>query len=242
MMKKNILLATTSIVIIAGLMNIGIGVGGLGLYNILNIPDKIDKIELMVNSFEVGALDQALRLMENASSKIESGTFLHELIVNSNNSLTSVVEFLDISIEQMRDISNSFYYQAEIFWDLSILWDSPETMREMGDAINKLHLSIDMIIPSLQMIQNNISDISSGLTSVDLEVEYFRAQVSSMLNQFVEEVRPLIGSIESTKSLLADSIGSLKMITPIVYLICTYFVIQGAALMSISLMEKYKKE
>lgn len=240
-MKKINLQKTMIIVIIAGLMNVGIGFSGLGLYYVFDIPYQIQKLENVVNSFNLNSLDKALIALENTSSKIDSMTFPHELILNTNKSLSSIIEFLDISIEQMYDISNSFYRQAEIFWDLSILWVSPETMSEIGDAINELHLSIDAIIPSLQMTKSNITAMSSILTLADIEVEYFKALVSSILRHFSEEVSILIGQIQSTKNLLTSGINSLKMITPVVYLICTYFVIQGAALISISLMGRDRK-
>lgn len=240
-MKKDILRITTTIVLIAGLMNVAIGAGGLVLYLKFDIPGQIEKLENVVNSFDLSVLDKALTVLENTSCKVDSVTFPHELIVNTNKSLTSVIGFLDVTIEQMNDISNSFYQQAEFFWEWSILWYHPEAMMAMGDTINELHLSIDAIIPSLQTTRGNITATSSVLASADVEVDSFKAEASSMLRQFAEEVSVMKGQIQSAKSLLAKGIGSLKIITPVVYLVCTYFVVQGAALISISFMERYGK-
>jgi len=43
-MKKNILQITTIIILIAGVMNVGIGVGVLSVYHIFNIPFQIETI------------------------------------------------------------------------------------------------------------------------------------------------------------------------------------------------------
>lgn len=240
-MKKNILRITTIIILIAGLMNVGIGVGVLSVYYIVNVPSQIETIENRINSFELNVLDKTVILLENTSSTIESMTFPHELIVNTNETLGSIIDVLNVSIEQMMDISNSFYRQAEMFAELSILWDSLEVMREMGEVINTLHLSIDMMIPSLQMTKNNITEITSSLTSADAEVEYFQETFSSMLKQMAEEVNVLTEQIKSTKDLLLTNVNSFKIITPVVYLVCIYFIVQGIALMSISVVRKYEK-
>ena len=126
-------------------MNVGIGVGVVSLYHIFDIPYQIETIENRLNSFDLNVLAKTVILLENTTSTIDSMTFPHELIINTNETLSSIISVLNVSIEQMMDISNSFYHQAEVFWDLSIFWNSPEVMREMGDAINELHLSIDMI-------------------------------------------------------------------------------------------------
>ena len=167
--------------------------------------------------------------------------FPHELIINTNETLASINDVLNVSIEQMIDISNSFYRQAEMFWDLSILWNSPEVMREMGDVINTLHLSIDMIIPSLQTTKSNITEITSSLSSADVEVEYFQETFSSLLEQMGEKVNVLTEQVKNTKDLLLTSISSFKKITSVVYLVFIYFIVQGAALMSISVVMKYEK-
>jgi len=111
----------------------------------------------------------------------------------------------------------------------------------MGDVINKLHLSIDMIIPSLRTTKSNITDITSGLSSADVEVEYFQAAFSSILRQIAEEVNVLTEQIKNTKDLLLSNISSFKKITPVVYLVFIYFIVQGVALMSISVVRKYEK-
>jgi hypothetical protein len=240
-MKKNILQITTILILLAGLMNVGIGVGVLSVYYIFDIPFQIETIENRVNSFELNVLDKTVILLENTSSTIDSMTFPQELIGNTNATLSSIISVLNVSIEQMMDISNSFYHQAEMFWDLSILWDSPEVMREMGDVINELHLSIDMIIPALQTTKNNITDISSSLALADVEVEYFQTVFSSMLRQFAEEVNMLTEQIKSSKDLLLRNISSFQIITPVVYLVSIYFIVQGVALMSISIVRKYDK-
>jgi hypothetical protein len=240
-MKKNILRITTIIILIAGLMNVGIGVGVLSVYYIVDVPSQIETIENRINSFELNVLDKTVILLENTSSTIESMTFPHELIVNTNETLGSIIDVLNVSIEQMMDISNSFYRQAEMFSELSILWDSLEVMREMEDVITTLHLSIDMMIPSLQMTKNNITEITSSLTSADAEVEYFQEIFSSMLKQMAEEVNVLTEQIKSTKDLLLTNVNSFKIITPVVYLVCIYFIVQGIALMSISVVRKYEK-
>lgn len=240
-MKKNILRITTIIILIAGLMNVGIGVGVLSVYYIVDVPSQIETIENRINSFELNVLDKTVILLENTSSTIESMTFPHELIVNTNETLGSIIDVLNVSIEQMMDISNSFYRQAEMFSELSIPWDSLEVMREMGEVINTLHLSIDMMIPSLQMTKNNITEITSSLTSADAEVEYFQEIFSSMLKQMAEEVNVLTEQIKITKDLLLTNVNSFKIITPVVYLVCIYFIVQGIALMSISVVRKYEK-
>ncbi len=239
-MKKNILQITTILILLAGLMNVGIGVGVLSVYYIFDIPFQIETIENRVNSFELNVLDKTIILLENTSSTINSMTFPHELIGNTNATLSSIIRILNVSIEQMMDISNSFYHQAEMFWDLSPLWDSPEVMREMGDAINELHLSIDMIIPALQTTKNNITDITSGLALADVEVEYCQTVFSSMLRQFAEEFNTLTEQIKNSKDLLLRNISSFKIITPVVYLVTIYFIVQGVALMSISIVRKYE--
>ncbi len=241
MMKQNILRITTIIILIAGLMNVGIGVGVLSLYYVFDIPSQIEAIENTVNSFDLNFLDRTVILLENTSSTIKSMVFPHELIINTNETLASIIDVLNVSIEQMIDISNSFYRQAEMFWDLSILWDSPEVMREMGDVINTLHLSIDMFIPSLQTTKSNITEITSSLSSVDVEVEYFQETFSSLLEQMGEKVNVLTEQVKNTKDLLLTSISSFKKITSVVYLVFIYFIVQGAALMSISVVMKYEK-
>ena len=241
MMKQNILRITTIIILIAGLMNVGIGVGVLSLYYVFDIPSQIEAIENTVNSFDLNFLDRTVILLENKSSTIESMVCPHELIINTNETLASIIDVLNVSIEQMIDISNSFYRQAEMFWDLSILWDSPEVMREMGDVINTLHLSIDMIIPSLQTTKSNITEITSSLSSADVEVEYFQETFSSLLEQMGEKVNVLTEQVKNTKDLLLTSISSFKKITSVVYLVFIYFIVQGAALMSISVVMKYEK-
>lgn len=241
MMKQNILRITTIIILIAGLMNVGIGVGVLSLYYVFDIPSQIEAIENTVNSFDLNFLDRTVILLENTSSTIKSMVFPHELIINTNETLASIIDVLNVSIEQMIDISNSFYRQAEMFWDLSILWDSPEVMREMGDVINTLHLSIDMIIPSLQTTKSNITEITSSLSSADVEVEYFQETFSSLLEQMGEKVNVLTEQVKNTKDLLLTSISSFKKITSVVYLVFIYFIVQGAALMSISVVMKYEK-
>jgi len=165
-------------------------------------------------------------------------TFPHELIVNTNETLSSIVGVLNVSVDKMIDISNSFYHQAEMFYDLSTLWESPEVMKGMGDAINELHLSIDMIIPSLQITKNNITDLTSGLSSADGEVEYFQTMFSSMLRHIAGEVNILSERIKFTKDLLLNTISSFKIITPVVYLVSIYFIVQGVALMSIAVVRK----
>ncbi len=241
MMKQNILRITTIIILIAGLMNVGIGVGVLSLYYVFDIPSQIEAIENTVNSFDLNFLDRTVILLENTSSTIKSMVFPHELIINTNETLASIIDVLNVSIEQMIDISNSFYRQAEMFWDLSILWDSPEVMREMGDVINTLHLSIDMFIPSLQTTKSNITEITSSLSSADVEVEYFQETFSSLLEQMGEKVNVLTEQVKNTKDLLLTSISSFKKITSVVYLVFIYFIVQGAALMSISVVMKYEK-
>ena len=241
MMKQNILRITTIIILIAGLMNVGIGVGVLSLYYVFDIPSQIEAIENTVNSFDLNFLDRTVILLENTSSTIKSMVFPHELIINTNETLASIIDVLNVSIEQMIDISNSFYRQAEMFWDLSILWDSPEVMREMGDVINTLHLSIDMFIPSLQTTKSNVTVITSSLSSVDVEVEYFQETFSSLLEQMGEKVNVLTEQVKNTKDLLLTSISSFKKITSVVYLVFIYFIVQGAALMSISVVMKYEK-
>lgn len=241
MMKQNILRITTIIILIAGLMNVGIGVGVLSLYYVFDIPSQIEAIENTVNSFDLNFLDRTVILLENASSTIKSMVFPHELIINTNETLASIIDVLNVSIEQMIDISNSFYRQAEMFWDLSILWDSPEVMREMGDVINTLHLSIDMFIPSLQTTKSNITEITSSLSTADVEVEYFQETFSSLLEQMGEKVNVLTEQVKNTKDLLLTSISSFKKITSVVYLVFIYFIVQGAALMSISVVMKYEK-
>ncbi len=114
-MKNNILRITTIIILIAGLMNLGIGVGVLSLYHIFDIPSQIETIENKVNSFELIVLDETVILLENISSMIDSMIFPHELIVNTNETLASIINVLNVSVEQMMDISNSFYRQAEMF-------------------------------------------------------------------------------------------------------------------------------
>ncbi len=114
-------------------------------------------------------------------------------------------------------------------------------MSEMGDVINKLHLLIDVIIPSLQTTKSNITEITSGLSSVDVEIEYFQAAFSSILRQIAEEVNVLTEQIKNTKDLLLSNISSFKKITPVVYLVFIYFIVQGVALMSISVVRKYEK-
>ena len=240
-MKKNVLRITTIIILLAGLMNVGIGVGVLSVYYIFDVPSEIETIENRINSFELNILDKTVILLENTSSMMESMTFPHELIVNTNETLGSIIGVLNVSIEQMIDISNSFYRQAEMFTELSILWDSLEVMREMGDVINTLHLSIDQMIPSLQTTKNNISEITSSLSSADEEVEYFQEEFSSMLKQIAEEVDVLTEEIKNTKDLLVTNVSSFKIITPIVYLVCIYFIVQGVALMGISIVRKYEK-
>ena len=240
-MKQNILRVTTIIILIAGLMNVGIGVGVLSLYCVFDIPSQIEAIENTVNSFDLNFLDRTVILLENTSSTIKSMVFPHELIINTNETLASINDVLNVSIEQMIDISNSFYRQAEMFWDLSILWSSPEVMREMGDVINTLHLSIDMIIPSLQTTKSNITEITSSLSSADVEVEYFQETFSSLLEQMGEKVNVLTEQVKNTKDLLLTSISSFKKITSVVYLVFIYFIVQGAALMSISVVMKYEK-
>jgi hypothetical protein len=237
-MKKNILLITTIIILIAGVMNVGIGVGVLSVYHIFNIPFQIETIEDSINAFELNVLDETVILLENTSSTIDSMAFPHELIVNTNETLSSIVGVLNVSIDKMIDISNSFYHQAEMFYDLSTLWDSPEVMNGMGDAINKLHLSIDLIIPSLQTTKNNITDLTSGLSSADGEVEYFQTVFSSMLRSIAGEVNILSERIKFTKDLLLNTISSFKIITPGVYLVSIYFIVQGVALMSIAVVRK----
>ena len=241
MMKQNILRITTIIILIAGLMNVGIGVGVLSLYYVFDIPSQIEAIENTVNSFDLNFLDRTVILLENTSSTIKSMVFPHELIINTNETLASIIDVLNVSIEQMIDISNSFYRQAEMFWDLSILWSSPEVMREMGDVINTLHLSIDMIIPSLQTTKSNITEITSSLSSADVEVEYFQETFSSLLEQMGEKVNVLTEQVKNTKDLLLTSISSFKKITSVVYLVFIYFIVQGAALMSISVVMKNEK-
>ncbi len=241
MMKQNILRITTIIILIAGLMNVGIGVGVLSLYYVFDIPSQIEAIENTVNSFDLNFLDRTVILLENTSSTIKSMVFPHELIINTNETLASIIDVLNVSIEQMIDISNSFYRQAEMFWDLSILWDSPEVMREMGDIIDTLHQSIDMFIPSLQTTKSNITEITSSLSSVDVEVEYFQETFSSLLEQMGEKVNVLTEQVKNTKDLLLTSISSFKKITSVVYLVFIYFIVQGAALMSISVVMKYEK-
>jgi hypothetical protein len=237
-MKKNILQITTIIILIAGVMNVGVGVGVLSVYHIFNIPFQIETIEDNVNSFELNVLYETVILLENTSSSIDSMTFPHELIVNTNETLSSIVEVLNVSVDKMIDVSNSFYHQAEMFYDLSTLWDSPEVMKGMGDAINELHLSIDMIIPSLQTTKNNITDLTSGLSSADREVEYFQTVFSSMLRHIAGEVNILSERIKLTKDLLLNTISSFKIITPVVYLVSIYFIVQGVALMSIAVVRK----
>lgn len=239
-MKKNILQITTIIILIAGVMNVGIGVGVLSVYHIFNIPFQIETIENRISSLELNVLDETVLLLENTAGTIDSITFPHELIVNTNETLSSIVQVLNVSIDKMIDISNSFYHQAEMFWDLSILWDSPEVMRGMGDAINELHLSIDMIIPSLQTTKNNITDLSTGLSSTAGEVTYFQTEFSSMLRNIAEEMKILSRQVNNTKDVLASTIRSLKRITPVVYLVSIYFIVQGVALMSIIVMRKYE--
>ena len=76
--------------------------------------------------------------------------------------------------------------------------------------------SIDDIIPSLTIVKGDVAQISSIVSSVNIQLSTFKASSSVLL-------------------------GSLSMITPVVYSICSFFIIQGLAFISLSFHESKKQ-
>ena len=166
-LKRNHLMI---VVLIAGLMNLVIGIGGFVLYYGFNIPSQLSQLE--------NEIDSVLLLPQ-------------ELVTNADKSLTSINSLLDVTTKEMNDISYNFYREAEFFWDWNILGYHPETTRNIGDTFNQLHQSVDTILISLQTMKGDITQISTTLSSLNFELNTFKSYSHAMLD-FLWIITPVL--------------------------------------------------
>ena len=198
-------------------MNMAIGIGGIVLYSSFNLPSQIQQLE----------------------SEIDSMLLLpQDLITNVDTSFTSVNNILDVTTQEMSDVSTNFYQQAEFFWDWNVLGYHPETTTNIGNTFNELHNSIDTIIPSLTTIKGNLTQISTKFSALNPSLTPMKENLIQISTKFSALNLELNGFRTSSHAML----NSLTIITPVVYFICIFFIIQGLALFSLYLSNRNKNE
>lgn len=157
-------------VLIAGLMNLAVGISGFYIYYSLDIPNQTRQLQ----------------------SLIDSATSLpQELISTTDTSVNNINGLLDVTTVELANISDNFYKEAQFFWDWNVIGYHPETTTNIGNSFYQLHQSVDNITPPLRTISGNVTQISSVIKTLANQLDGLKAS-SGAIKQSAQMITPII--------------------------------------------------